>query len=1000
MAFNKKILRIPKDYTIDLKNFIYNLFIESINNMFKTLNINSYIKKNKFFSALTFIIFSISILIFFFKLFFYFPSYVVWGNYYSPFTKLQLYRNSNLIFLNINGTPNIFPSSTIFNIFFSSGIITFITYFFSLGVSIRIYFFVSSLFLMYSFYILSSKFSNLRWIRILATLFFMYNPFQITQLAAGDFLVLFYEGFLLLSIFFMLTAINNRKMFNIYLVISFFFMFLTAGELEFSYLGIPLYIVIFTTEFFILNRPDLKLRTLVSKIILYNIIIILAFLLIYMPIILPAYFGSYISLISHSPIAQPLSEYASFTDSFQGVLFLMPYTYTGEKIGDIATNGLFLNYKILLNAYLDILYIFILFLLIFSIIIRAINSKIYFIAVIVSALLGSGPHSPVKFIPIYLYEHLPGYPLLNTSYYWDWIVIAPLYSIMILIILSKLWSKVKEIKNIKITIIGRLVKSVHRIKKPIAIILVLVIVILLILPIVTQDYYYDNGNGILDRGEYEYNYTSMSDQLCVLEEKEPGGVVFLPPGPEIYKNGTDECNHATFSYANYMSFRELQIPSYGSAPSNDTAINCYFYNLLYSDSGVNNKINLGLIMAYLDMKYIVILKNMTQYGNSGYNYLNLHMNKFEGIQIKDNSKNYEIYSSLFKPVSVLYANSFSIDIGNFYSLNALEANNYDINHVIQIYSNNINYNDFWFYFNNTSDIELQNMTYLDYIYLASTNYKTINPTEYVIQNYSAHFPRYHWGNGSYYHPPEVSELPTSPNDYALTCSEFNNLSFKLDGSDTYNKAFVQVYFSNVAPDANMSIFLDNNLIQTINPHIDNSSQNGFILVPINYDINKNMTLTINSGNTSNGPIPDWWIDAIGNIYLTNSSQYISNENIINNIINQQNIHIYSYSNASEMNSNLTYSLGNITLTNQGYSTQSSGFKFAMVNYPLYSNEKSDLKMVGNGIDTIIIENHINKNIHVYITSYKFWLYGTFIQFTFLIALISLMFVLRYKHKYR
>jgi len=964
---------------------------------------NSLTKNEAFYAALTFTIFSISILIFFFRLFFYFPSYVVWGNFYSPFTKLQLYTSSNLIFQNINGIPNVFPSSTIFNIFFSTYIITSITYFFSLGTSIRIYFFVSSLFLMYSFYILSSRFSNSKWIRILATLFFMYNPFQISQLAAGDFLILFYEGFLLLSIFFMLIAIDNKKILNVYWILSFLLMFLTVGALEFSYLGIPLYIVIFSTEFFTLNSPKFKLKEIIFKIIGYDVIIILAFLLIYMPLILPSYFGSYIPLMSHSPIAEPLSEYSLFSDSFQGVFFLMPYTYPGEKIGNIATYGLFLNFKPLFQAYLYILYIFVLLLLIFSLMVRAVNTKIYFITVIVSALLGSGPHSPVKFIPIYLYEHLPGYPLLNASYFWDWIVIAPIYSILILIILPRFFSKSQEIKNIKINIIGSMTKAFNRIKKPVMIIFVLVIVCLLIVPTVTQDYYYDNGNGILDRGEYEYNYTSMSNLLFALEVKEPGGVIFAPPGPEIYKNGTSDSDHVTFSYANYMSFRELQVPSYGSSPSNDTPIANDFYNLLYGiygggNYGGNSEINLGLIMSYLDMKYIVILKNMTQYGNLGYNYLNLHMDRFKGIKMIDNSTNYEIYSSLYEPVSVLYSNTFSIDLGNIYSLNALAANNYDINHVIQIYLSNISHNNFWFCLNNSSSLILQNLSYLNYLYLYSTSYKAINPTEYVSQNSSGSFPNYHWANGSYYFVPEISELPTSPNDFAFTSSEFDNFSIKVDGSNEYNKAFIQVYFSTVAPNTNISIFVNNSLIQKINPHIDNSSQDGFMLVPINYTINKNTILTINSGNTSNGLKPDWWIVAVGNIYLVNSSKYTSNKNIIQNIIKDHDIQIYSYSNASEMNSHLTYSLGNMTLTNQGYSIPSNGFKFAMVNYPLYPNEKSDVKMLSNWINTIIIENHINKNIHIYVASYKFWMYGTFIQFAFFIVLVVLMFLPRYRHK--
>ena len=650
---------------------------------------------------------------------------------------------------------------------------------------------------------------------------------------------------------------------------------------------------------------------------------------------------------------------------------------------------------------LYLLFLCIILLLSFSLIFKGINLKIYFITIIFSALLGSGPHSLIRFIPIYLYEHLPGYPLLNTSYYWDWIVIAPLYSIIILIVLSKLSINKIEIKNVKIKFKLKVFQKVNKIRKPLMIILVLLLAVLLIIPMITQNYYYDKGNGILDRGEYEYNYNSMSKQLCAIEERQPGGVIFAPPGPEIYKMNTNDCNHVSFSYDNYKAFRELSVPSYGSTQSNDTQLNCYFYNLLYGNLKINTKINIGLIMSYLDMKYIVLLKNMTQYGNSAFNYSNLHMNKFTGIQMIVNSKNYEIYASLYSPISVLYSNKFSIDIGNLYSLTRLEANNYDINHVIQVYSKNLNYNNFRFYINNASSIEVQNLSYLNYLYLDSVNHETIYSAEYTIQNYSAHFPRYEWANGSRYYFPEVSQLATSPNNYAITCSQFNNLTVSVATSNKYNMIFVQIYFSTVAPNTNISIFANNKLVETVNPHIENSSQDGFLLVPINYFVNNTTTLTINSGNTNNGVVPDFWIDAIGNIYIVNSSKYIENKNIINNIINTRHINIYSFSNASRMNSDLNYSLGNVTLSDSGYSIKSTSFRFAMVNFPLYSNEKSNFHAISNDINTIIIENQINKNIRIDFISYKYWSYGSIIQIVFFIMLLIIMPILRHeKPKYR
>lgn len=940
---------------------------------------------------LPFTFFSVSVILFFFKLFFYFPKYVVWGNFYSPFTKQQLYHSSKLMFININGVPNYFPSTTIFNTFFSDYFIMFFTYFLPLWISTRVYFFISAVFLMISFYILSSRFTTSKIIRTFATFFFMYNPFQITQLAAGDFLILFYQGFLILSIFFMIRAINSKNKLNINWPTSFFFMFLTVGALQFSYLGVAIYIIIFCVEFYTINNKKMNIIRLIKNIFVYIMLLTVSFFLLFMPIILPAYFGPYTSLLPGSVIAQPLSSYSSSTTNIKGVLFLMPYPNMGTKIGNIATYSLYSYSKLTFYIWDYIFYVIIGLIFILVIFTKSFRAKVYLFIIIISSILGAGPHSLFRALPIYLYEHLLGYQLLNTSYYWDWIIIAPLYSIILLILLNNLSkeSSLREFNKKSNLLKRKILGKLYKIKKPFVISLVIIIMIILIIPIYTQDYY-NNYNGIIDRGDFEPSYANLSNELCYIENKNPGGVIFLPPGPEIYKNNTNDCNHVTFSYANFMAFREMQIPSYGSSPSLTSKLSYYIYNIIYGDYG-NISINLGKVMSYLDMKYIVVLKNMTQYGLNSFTYSNLHLNRFTGIKAIFNNNNSIILESKYKPTTVLYSNSFMINIGNMFSISKFAKSNFEFNKSPIIFSHDINYKNFKFYLENTSGLIYQNSSYLDYLYLHSTQYKNITTTNFVNQTGHNHG-NVTWVNGNEYYVPEISELPSSPGNFVFTCAENKSLNIKINGNNKYNMAFIEIYYSTVAVHNTMTLSINGKEIQKISPRIMNSSNNGFLLLPIHYNFNHVVNLTINSGNTDN-----YYIASVGNIFLTNFTQYEKNKHIINNIISSNNISVVSYYNASELNKKIHTSLGKVNFEYYGYSTASSNYRFTILNYPHYSDEYSKSKLLGSGMYTIIINSNAS---HIFIMpkTYLFWIYGTIIQLSLFVLNFLVMFFYLKKHK--
>lgn len=940
-----------------------------------------------------FLIFSVliltTIILFYFRLLFISSSFIEWGNFFEfPLDLQQLIAGSSYthIFWSStggDGLPNVFPSTTIINFAFGNYLSIFLELNLPIAAAIRVYIIVSVFFLSFSFFTLTKAFSSKLLGRIGATVFFLFNPAQILLLTGGDFLQMFSLGFLFLSIYFVILGRRQGNSLNIYIIISIAFMFLTLGSEQVTYLGIALWIVIF-----ILFTRDLSIKSTELKKITSNLIIpfltsfILMFL-IFLPFILSTGLGSVIRLGPSSPYAQSLSEIKLFSNGFFPTLFLEPWTLSSNA-AELSVASISVSMLMTWNV---ILYGFLLFMLAWGFIVKRKVLVTFSLVILIAALLGSGPKSVLPTIPIFLYAHLPGYQLLNASYYWDWIIIGPLYSLVLLDILNyiSVSASGESVRKKTMRVPRKGTSSRYFLKRAFTVSFLVALIIILVAPTASQGYY--SSLGIINRGEYvPQSYYGLTGAIDALTQGTSEGVAFFPPNQELVLSGGSP--HFNNPLYNTQSFRAPYMAGYGLIPAN---ISQYF-NFVYNEFYSNETDHVAELMGLAGIDYFVVLKGVENY-NGQYKSQNasLLMKYQTGISLILNTKSYAIYESNYNPPTSFANSKSEIIIGNYYTLLELANEGVNLFDISIFLSSDINANDWKIILDHSRDIILQNNSDLTWLYLLTTNLTTVNPYEYI--NYSetgSSNPRYpltNWAYGPNYYVPEISQISTAPQNFIFTGSN-STVSLPIHGSKSDNTVWVQLWFS--GDSRNVSFFADGKLIQTVNTYSPGDDE--FKLVKLNYSFNNNQVLQMNSSGLN-----DFWINAIGNIYLTNGTQLSDNEHFIHSLILNGSLRILTYSNLGTFDSPANISNATFEPTVSGFKLVSSASGILNVNYPYYSTERSNgivLSSLG-GVNQVVIPAS-GESTSIYFISYQYWVYGSIIQVS---ALVSSLLFLVFRRKF-
>jgi len=717
-------------------------------------------------------------LIIFYRMFF-FTGYVQWGNFGFP-----LQPDISNVFSSItwdpytyNGLPIITPWINIFG-YLNNLLIIILGGSLNLNVAVKLYVVISTFFMTYSFYVLTGRFAKFLPSRIAATAFILLNPVTLQSIGLGNFFQFIIWGIYFLSLVFLslsLQASGSKKM--LYLFISVLLLSLTVPVSQIFYIGVPLYIL-FILYFLMIEHGHFDIRNLLTFLRTFALVFVLLILLS-MPFILTSLFGAF-NLSPHSQIANPLNNFIVYSVNFFGLLGMQsfPMLHPVILLGEI--NNPFLSK--LWSLGIDALAVIILSA---GIVLR--DKRMLFIDAIIfiAALLGSDYLSPVSGLTVYLYTHMLGYQVLNDSFYWEWLIITPLYGILLSMLIDRLLNILMNRSKSPVNFSER---NVHKRKivikaakfVPIAVVFI-VIFIVLVPPVVGQGYYGGENSGI-HQDNVPASYNLLADYLEAKIGSNPVGVAyFTPDNGVIFGNTTDWVSQPLFT----IPVRSAGIPTYLAPPVESN----YFFYWAYTEFYLNKTDEIAQIMSLGGIKYFVTLNDVKSLSFTIANDVNATklMSYQKDVRLLYSSGNYSIFESTLDVNAASKVSSFTIMSGNYDSLLYSAALGLNISRLTVLFPGDINSSNFNFIINNTSSMVFLNSQ--GFISLAidrfSNSSNSINPLIYTDNYYYS--PSQGWAISRVFEWSSIGAISTDPYTFAITSTDKPmsiNLNFLKPGNYT------------------------------------------------------------------------------------------------------------------------------------------------------------------------------------------------------------------------
>ena len=281
------------------------------------------------------------------------------------------------------------------------------------------------------------------------------------------------------------------------------FLLLTLLYPEFFYFGFFISIafaLVFIVFYYGKDGVSEVIRKFISFIVSYAFIIPMS-LVYFIPLL-----DSGVFITSSSSLLTSINNFSTFSEPIINLIILKGYE---PNLAWLSASLFGKNYFLIWEI---LEFTLITFLILIALLLKSKKYKVILLFLLTAFLLGSGLESPLANLNIILYEKFPGYPVLNTSYWWEWVIIAPLYSATLAYILNDLTkNSFKKIfwPNDRLTMksTGKHVSKKNR--KPnniIAMCLVSFVVIVLLMPIITQGYY-GGYDGIREKEDHFILFT-------------------------------------------------------------------------------------------------------------------------------------------------------------------------------------------------------------------------------------------------------------------------------------------------------------------------------------------------------------------------------------------------------------------------------------------------------------------------------------------------------------
>ena len=755
--------------------------------------------------------------IIFFRMFLY-SGYIQWGNFGFPLKPNIFNSLKSLTWdpYNYGGLPTETPWTSFFGNINSVGIVL-LGGLWSLNIAVKIYIFLSTFFMACSFYLLIGQFSKSLIARGLSVVFILANPLSLQFIGQGDPFQFIIWGIYFLSLFFLFESSRSTSYRRgVYLLISVIFLSLTVSVPQIFYLGSALYII-FIFYSYVIDYGQFKfegfrrfLKILVTTISLLVLLI--------MPLILTTLFGAF-NLSPNSAVASPLNNFIGYSTSFSNLLLMnsFPMLNISVLLGSMDTVFLLHFWSVVI-----IIFVFVIFASGFIFMDR----KMLFLelVIILAALFGSGYSSPISAVDTYLYTHMFGYQVLNTSYYWEWIVIIPLYAILTSMLIDHLIKIALKSENytFEFTITRKDTTSpekfVHRHRitlnfpsksSRVALIIVLAVVIMLIAPPLAGQGFYGSGNtGIHQTNVPVSSYSQLVQKLDYLVGNSCVGVAYFTPDNYVYFG--NNTNGVSQPLLNDPGVNSPGIPSYGAPP---VVSNNFFY-WLYTEFYLNETHEIAQLFSLEGIKYFVTLNGVISasslYIANSKNATRL-MQYQNDVRLLCSNSDYSVFESTLNVDVANSAQGFTLMSGNYNSLSEASALGVNISKIVPVFTGDLNSSNFNFFLNNTESMIFFNSASL--LTLAIDRYTnssdTIDPLFFTNNYYYS--PYQGWMSSTGLETSNNNYILSDPYPFAITAtnkSMSSNFTTRSSGGYTL---FAQALLSQ--PDSRMQFTIDGSSTQ-------------------------------------------------------------------------------------------------------------------------------------------------------------------------------------------
>ena len=788
---------------------------------------------------------------------------------YGEVTQLPIFYQPNSNF----GSINSYPLGTLEYYFFDIVLLLFPAHFFGLYIGTKIFIILSSTIFGISFYLFTGIFTQNRFSRIIGTAFFLFNPFMIQIYVSGDFQLILFQSFILIGSTLLYSALRSKRYFHPFYLLSAFFLVLSFEFLALVVLGTLFYIIIFIYYALFENfekDSTKKWAFVLGSFIVFSCTSTAMSLIVLLPLL-----GGPVSYLPGSVSSLPLSTFLGGAENLFNVLTLKAYPpplswiIVRTQFGVTAYN--------IWNG-LEIILVSVLILsCAFSRDRRLLFFTVLSFAVIALAAETSGPFGTIV---VYLYETFPGYQAINYPYLWVWLVLVPLYGILLSIIMSnlfcegghcnsRLWmrqpSKIDESK-LKTNPLRIQIKSHFRSAARFGMLTLVVIVIAT--PIYSQAYYGNSGIHSVPLPKW---FNNLDNRLINLTSKNDSGVLFNTIN-EYFNFGNETNNGLGNLLQYYPQFKTVSLSSYIPNYNSVTNFFYWFYYMLYTN-GTRYSAQLS---SMIGVQYFVDIYNAN---SEGYPYFvpwsyninaSIILKEQPGWSLIDSTTNYAIFkNNLFNGIDY-YTHNVSVVLGGYDTLNYMAYLGINLSTLSPLFSsqisNGFNYSTL---LNYSNLIVLNGNNSLYDLILGLSNSISLYPVNYingVNGNYATNWINSERNNN---YPDYSTNTPFAETEGA------NNLtiSVSMSHSGAYN-IFLHTLFSNNSSLGTeggvFRLLLNNQVLGIINTSRSfDGETNAFLWINFtgNFNIGKN-TITLQSASGFN---------AVGQVNILDNQSLISAE---------------------------------------------------------------------------------------------------------------------------